>query len=98
MRAPEVDPPPWIAERVAEASAFIEYEWTAHLHTTDHVNRSDWQAEAHVYDAITRMRVMSGLELWAPDRTCRYCLIAEAERGMDDRARRLGIGKYRTVP
>lgn len=35
--------PPWVVEEVRAAQAFIDREWSQHVHDTEHVQDRDWR-------------------------------------------------------
>lgn len=58
--------PPWVVEQVREAQAFIDREWSAHVHDTEHVLKPDWRGEEYVIRNNDDDIVMVHSE-------CRYC-------------------------
>lgn len=58
--------PPWVAEQVRAAQAFIDREWSQHVHDTEHVQDRDWRLP----EGLIRV-------LWGTKRpglcACRYC-------------------------
>ncbi len=62
--------PPWVRDEVAAAQAFIDREWSAHVHDTEHVHRPDWRVGPDVilYNSLGDV-VIANIE-------CSYCRIA----------------------
>jgi hypothetical protein len=58
--------PPWVVEQVREAQAFIDREWSAHVHDTEHVLKPDWRGEEYLIRNNDDDIVMVHIE-------CRYC-------------------------
>lgn len=62
--------PPWVAEQVRRAQAFIDRAWAEHVHETEHATQPGWRVEPDVilYNSIGEIQLVHA--------ECRYCRIA----------------------
>jgi hypothetical protein len=68
--------PPWVADEVRAAQAFIDQAWAEHVHDTEHVFESDWQ----LGDEFILHNDLG--DVLAVHLACRYCHAAAAESNL----------------